>query len=213
MRPLGAGFACFRDGDAREANCHSSWHDEDHCARLQEHVPLKELQIMAPATASTARQFRTSIDIAPEKRAGLVKHLNQSLATTSDLASQTKQAHWNVKGNDFFQLHELFDAIYAEVNGFVDDVAERIAALGGYAYGTVRMAAERSALPEYPVDAVDGSDHVAALVERYARYAAHVRASIDETDRLGDKTTADLYTEISRTIDKRLWFLEAHLQS
>ena len=75
------------------------------------------------------------------------------------------------------------------------------------------MAAEHSEIPEYPTDAIEGKAHVAALVERFSRYAAQVRAAIHETDDLGDPSTADLYTEVSRTVDKRLWFLEAHLQS
>ena len=142
----------------------------------------------------------------------MVALLNQTLAATSDLQSQTKQAHWNVKGPHFYPLHLLFDEIAGELTEFVDEVAERVTALGGYATGTVRMAAEASPLPEYPTSAVDGMDHVKALVDRFAGYGAHVRQGIDKTDELGDKDTADLYTEISRLVDKRLWFLEAHLQ-
>jgi len=74
-----------------------------------------------------------------------------------------------------------------------------------------RMAAAASFLPEYPLDVVDGIAHVTALAERFAQYGEHVRSGIDQSDVAGDKDTADLYTEISRTIDKRLWFLEAHL--
>jgi starvation-inducible DNA-binding protein len=90
-------------------------------------------------------------------------------------------------------------------------VAERITALGGTALGTARIAAATSILPEYPLDIVDGVEHLQALAERYALYAAHLRQGIEQTDTLGDADTADLYTEISRDIDKRLWFLEAHL--
>jgi starvation-inducible DNA-binding protein len=130
-----------------------------------------------------------------------------------DLLSQTKQAHWNVKGKDFYQLHLLFDEIADELEDFVDKLAERVTSLGGYAMGTVRMAAEHSRLPEYPIDAIDGKAHVAALVERFGRSAGNIRSAIGEADEMGDPSTADLYTEISRVIDKRLWFLEAHLQS
>jgi len=168
---------------------------------------------MATEQKTRTHEFRTHIEIPVEQREALITRLNESLATTFDLASQVKQAHWNVKGKDFYQLHLLFDEIAGEIFEFVDDLAERVTALGGYATGTARMSAEHSALAEYPIDAIDGKKHVAALVERFGQYAAHVRAAIDESDELGDKTTADLYTEISRTIDKRLWFLEAHLQA
>ena len=166
-------------------------------------------------TATTSRPnagfYPTRIDLAMEVRSQVVALLNKTLAATLDLKTQTKQAHWNVKGLDFFQLHELFDEMAGELEEYVDMVAERVTALGGTAMGTARIAVAESILPEYPLDAVDGVEHITALAERYAAYAAHVRKAIDTTDATGDADTADLYTEISRTIDKRLWFLEAHL--
>lgn len=162
-------------------------------------------------TKYTRRFYPTRIDLSADIRTQVVDLLNETLAATLDLKTQVKQAHWNVKGMDFYQLHELFDEIATEMEEFVDLVAERATALGGTAMGTARLAAERSILPEYPYDIVDGEEHVKALAERFASYAAHVRSAIDRTDELEDKDTADMYTEISRTIDKRLWFLEAHL--
>ena len=167
---------------------------------------------MATHQAARTRHFPTHIDIPADRRERLVEMLNQHLADSLDLFTQTKQAHWNVKGKDFYQLHLLFDETAGEVGEFVDLIAERATSLGGYAMGTARMAAEHSALPEYPVDAVEGMDHVAALVERFAAYAASIRRGVEEADGLGDPTTADLYTQISRAVDKRLWFLEAHIQ-
>jgi starvation-inducible DNA-binding protein len=158
------------------------------------------------------RTFTTSIDIDAKARAELVALLNVHLACHFDLLSQTKQAHWNVKGREFIALHKLFDEFAEGLEGYVDMLAERVTALGGYATGTVRMAAAASLLAEYPTSATDGMDHVRALSERYATQARLVRAAIDETDGLGDKDTADLFTEISRDLDKWLWFLEAHLQ-
>lgn len=158
------------------------------------------------------RRFATRVDLPPEVREAVIAGLNQRLADTFDLYSQLKQAHWNVKGEEFFQLHQLFDLIAGEVLEFVDSIAERVTALGGYATGTVRMAAETSALPEYPVDALGSRDHIVAVADRLGQYANTIRAAIDEADEHGDKSTADLYTEISRTIDKRLWFVEAHGQ-
>jgi len=169
--------------------------------------------MVATPTKSTARFYPTRIDMGADLRKQVVTLLNQTLSASLDLKTQTKQAHWNVKGKDFFQLHELFDEMAGEIEEYVDMVAERVTALGGTALGTARVAANHSILPEYPLDAVDGEEHVAALADRYAAYGKHVREAIDQTDELGDADTADLYTEISRTIDKRLWFLEAHLIS
>jgi starvation-inducible DNA-binding protein len=155
--------------------------------------------------------YPTRIDLPEEARKQIVGILNLSLATTLDLKTQVKQAHWNVKGLDFYQLHELFDEMATELEGYVDMLAERATALGGLALGTARIAAAQSILPEYPLEVTSGKDHVVALAERFATYARAVRENIDQTTELGDADTADLYTEISRTVDKRLWFLDAHL--
>ena len=163
------------------------------------------------STVSKQKLYGTRIDLAEDVRVKVIAILNQTLAATLDLKTQTKQAHWNVKGMDFSQLHELFDEMATELEEYVDMVAERVTALGGTALGTARIAAAESILPEYDLDAVSGAEHVTVLADRYGAYAKHVREAIDQTDDLGDADTADLYTEISRTIDKRLWFLEAHL--
>src|SRR5262245_50512304 len=134
---------------------------------------------MAKAMARERTMFATRIDLPADKRAQLIELLNQQLADTFDLYSQTKQAHWNVKGSDFYQLHELFDDLAEPLPKFADEIAERATALGGVALGTTRMAAANSRLDEYPAVVVDGLQHVKALAERYARYAATTRAAID----------------------------------
>lgn len=167
---------------------------------------------MAKTLSKSKRSFETRIDLPQDARNELVAMLNQQMADNADLYSQVKQAHWNVKGENFMQLHELFDQLAESVQGFTDELAERTTALGGYAEGTVRMAAEASTLPEYPVDAVDGKAHLEAVRERWAAYAASTRAAIDRSEELGDLGTSDLFTEIIREVDKGLYFIEAHLQ-
>jgi starvation-inducible DNA-binding protein len=168
---------------------------------------------MATATKPrTDRTFKTSVDIPAETRRKVNEILNQNLANSFDLMSQTKQAHWNVKGNDFWQLHKLFDELAAETAEWVDMIAERVTALGGYATGTARMAAETSELPEFPTDITGGMEYVAAVVERLAQFANGAREAIDETEKMGDANTSDLFTEIGRCADKYLYFLEAHIQ-
>lgn len=168
---------------------------------------------LAKETRKTTTLHPTRIDIPEAKRLKLVELLNKSLASTLDLKTHVKQAHWNVKGKDFFQLHNLFDEIAAEVEEFVDTIAERATTLGGTAMGTARLAASNSILPEYPHDISTGLDHIEALADRFGAYATHVRAAIETCDELGDADSADLYTQISRQIDMRLWFLEAHIQA
>jgi len=156
---------------------------------------------------------KTKIDIAQNKREKIIGILNQSLADAADLKSQAKQAHWNVKGPNFIALHELFDRVSTEVEAHIDEIAERVTTLGGVALGTVRLAAENSSLAEYPHEISDGTAHVDALSSALADFGKKVRKDIDKTDELGDKDTADIYTGISRNIDKLLWFVEAHNQA
>ena len=161
----------------------------------------------------TARMFTTRIDIPEEAREQLVELLNARLADTFDLYSQVKQAHWNVKGPDFIALHKLFDDINEEVEEYVDLTAERVVQLGGIAEGTARLAVKSSKLPEYPLNIAEGHQHVDALSTALATYGKLARAANDEAGKLGDADTADIFTEISRGVDKWLWFVEAHLQS
>lgn len=155
----------------------------------------------------------TKIDIAKDKREKAVEILNQRLSDAADLRSQSKQAHWNVKGMNFIALHELFDRVATDLEPHIDDIAERITTLGGTALGTVRVAAQNSTLAEYPLEIADGAAHVDALSTALADFGKKVRADIDATDELGDANTADLLTGISRSVDKLLWFVEAHLQA
>jgi len=154
----------------------------------------------------------TQIDLPLTERERLVTLLNQTLAASFDLMSQTKQAHWNVKGPHFLQLHELFDTLAEELEAETDMIAERITTLGGTAMGTVRMAASNSILPEYSAEITQGDAHLQALIERTAQYGRTVREAIQQTADWGDLGTSDMYTELSRAVDKRLWFLESHVQ-
>jgi len=147
-----------------------------------------------------------------DAREKLVKLLNARLADASDLKSQVKQAHWNVKGPQFFQLHELFDDVAGRVEAQIDEIAERAVQLGGTALGTLRMAAAASTLPEYPAGFTESLAHAAAVADRLAAYGAAIRAAIDEAAALGDADTADMFTGFSREADKDLWFVESHLQ-
>jgi starvation-inducible DNA-binding protein len=158
-------------------------------------------------------EFTSRNDLSQRIRTTLAELLNQHLADCVDLYSQTKQAHWNVKGMQFFQLHELFDSLAANLLTHVDSIAERATALGGYAEGTARMAAQHSTLPEFPEHIVASKQMLEVLAERYAQFAATTRSAIERALEYGDQDSADLMIAVSRDIDKDLWFLEAHLQA
>jgi starvation-inducible DNA-binding protein len=154
---------------------------------------------------------QTRIDLRVEARAKLVQLLNARLADAVDYRLQLKQAHWNVKGREFIALHEMFDEMASQVDAWADMIAERGVTLGGLARGTLQAAMAGTTLPAYPVEATAAVDHLRALADRLSKLSADVRASIDESERLGDRDTADLFTEVSRGLDKQMWYLEAHL--
>jgi starvation-inducible DNA-binding protein len=157
------------------------------------------------------RLFPTKNDLPEATRSRVADLLNQRLADCIDLQTQCKQAHWNVKGESFISLHKLFDDINEDVEGYVDLLAERVVQLGGVAQGTARSVAARSTLPDYP-SATSGAEHVDALSSALATFGAGTRRAIRQVDELKDDDTADILTEISRAVDKWLWFVEAHLQ-
>ena len=156
--------------------------------------------------------YKTKIDMSEKLRRNINAILNDRLADAIDLQSQVKQAHWNVKGPNFIALHELFDKISDVILGHIDEIAERVTTLGGTAEGTVAVAAKRSKLKNYPLSITAGKDHLFYLSTQLAVYGKALRAAIDDTGNLGDADTADLFTGMSRELDKYLWFLEAHLQ-
>ena len=165
--------------------------------------PIAEVPVM----------YETENDLAKGHRVELNKLMNQRLADAVDLQLQMKQAHWNVKGPSFIGLHELFDKVDEAVESYVDMIAERIVQLGGIAEGTVRVAATRSRLDEYPLSIADGLAHVEAVARALSTFGREARNTINEADELDDADTADIFTEISRGIDKWLWFVEAHSQA
>lgn len=157
--------------------------------------------------------YETANDLPEGVHAQVIDLLNQRLADAIDLGTQTKQAHWNVKGPHFIALHHLFDEVHGAVEDYVDLLAERVVHLGGIAAGTARIVAQHSLLPEYPHAIASGAEHINALARALAEFGGHVRRAISETADCGDQDSADICTEISRGVDKWLWFVEAHVQS
>jgi starvation-inducible DNA-binding protein len=146
-------------------------------------------------------------------RRTMVDLLNQNLADAIDLGLQAKQAHWNVKGPNFIALHELFDKAAEELEEVVDDLAERAVALGGVALGTVQVVTQYSRLAPYPLDIAPGRMHVEAMANALAKFGTSARAAIEAAGTAGDADTSDLFTGVSRAVDKLLWLVEAHIQS
>ena len=168
---------------------------------------------MAKAATATLRTYPTSVGVPGNNRQALIALLNARLADSTDLRSQVKWAHWNLKGMHFIQLHELFDSVASHLEEQTDTIAERISTLGGVANGTVREAAAKSGLKEADLTASDGASMLKFLVHNVAHHANAMREAVQESNDLDDAITADLFTQLTRELDKDLWFLEAHVTS
>ena len=166
----------------------------------------------APAAPDT-KLFTTKNDLPENTRVEVIGLLNQRLAEAIDLQTQSKQAHWNVKGASFIGLHKLFDDINEDVENYVDLIAERVVQLGGVAEGTIGAVESRSKLPDYPIGITTGAEHVAALSDALGAFGRAARITIEEMNELEDSGSADMLTDISRGVDKWLWFVEAHQQA
>src|SRR6185295_17135145 len=124
----------------------------NHCSlRGPEDRKQTHMKTTTAKLGPTPKMYQTQNDIAEKRRVELNALMNQRLADAVDLQLQLKQAHWNVKGPHFIGLHELFDKVNEAVASYVDLIAERVVQLGGIAEGTVRAAAQRSRLAEYPL--------------------------------------------------------------
>lgn len=154
----------------------------------------------------------TKNDLSADSRLKAITLLQARLADCADLQTQAKQAHWNVKGANFIALHKLFDDVYRDVGDYVDEIAERGVALGGTMYGTARSIAKQTSLAEYPLEIKGWREHVTALAAALSTFGKLARSAIEESTQFGDADTADLFTGVSRGIDKWLWMVEAHQQ-
>lgn len=157
--------------------------------------------------------YTSRIDLSDHVRKQASALLQARLSDALDLEAQAKQAHWNVKGPHFLQLHQLFDSVHDEIEQFVDLLAERITTLGHVADGRVTTTASATTLYGYPIEATGGEAHLKALAGSLGAFGKAVREAIDQAEAIGDADTADLFTQVSRETDKQLWFLEAHLQA
>lgn len=155
--------------------------------------------------------FPTRVALEETTRRELNGRLNILLATTTDLYTQIKQAHWNIKGPHFFARHQLFDEVAAHARIWADTIAERVSTLGGYACGTVKDASEQSLLESYDVAAVQGIAHVRVVVERLAHFCKLTREMAAMSERMKEPVTQDLCIEILRQAEQDMWFLESHL--
>jgi starvation-inducible DNA-binding protein len=147
----------------------------------------------------------------PELRSQMVHLLNVALADTLHLRLQLKQAHWNIKGAAFMAVHELLDTIASSVDDASDEIAERAVMLGGTADGTLAGIQQHSTIPSYNPNLTALTDHLVAIPQGLAALSTMYYKAIEVSGTAGDPVTSDLFTGLAASIDKHLWFIEAHL--
>jgi starvation-inducible DNA-binding protein len=157
--------------------------------------------------------YATGIDLSEMKRVQLIELCNACLADAVDLEMQCKHAHWNVKGPNFSALHQLFDLVNENVEDYIDLIAERAVQLGGIANSTTHVVTTWAHMPENDAQSASERDYVQSLSAALASFGKIAREAIGKSNELGDAVSADIFTEISRGVDKWLWMVEAHLQS
>ncbi|KQI70149.1 DNA-binding protein [Loktanella sp. 3ANDIMAR09] len=145
-----------------------------------------------------------------QTREKVINILNDNLVEMQALNMAVKQAHWNLKGPGFIGVHELLDDVAARLRDGIDTIAERTVILGGYARGTLEVAADKAKMTAYPVELTDLKDHVAELKSRFLSVGEQIRAAASAAEEAGDGDTEDLFVEISRTLDKDAWFIGAN---
>lgn len=166
-----------------------------------------------PKTHMNSSMYQNRVALPNDVKKKVVEKMQASLASATDMYSQSKFAHWNVKGDNFYQLHLVFDHVAKVIGKQADPIAERITQLGGIANGTIRQAAAGSIIPEYAVDTVAGMDHVRVLADSLGKYCACLRSVSDEIDEIGDEPTSDFYNQLIVDAEEQLYFLESHIEA
>jgi len=157
--------------------------------------------------------YTTKNDLPEQVRVQAVELLNARLADVTDLQTQLKQGALERERSRLHCAHELFDNIHEDVEKYTDLIAERAVQLDRVAVGTVRAVARTSLLKEYPANFASGREHVAAVASALSAFGKLARQAIEQSADLRDADSSDLFTEVSRGVDKWLWFVEAHLQA
>lgn len=152
-----------------------------------------------------------NIGINEEKRNEIAKGLSRLLADTYTLYLKTHNYHWNVTGPMFQTLHTMFETQYNELALAVDDIAERIRALGVKAPGTYKEFAELSSVKETVGD-IKAHDMIKELVQGHETVARTARGIFPIVDEASDEPTADLLTQRMQASEKTAWMLRSLLE-
>lgn len=154
-----------------------------------------------------------NLGLKEETRQQVVTLLNKRLSDTFVLYTKTLNYHWNVTGPEFIQIHELLEEQYTELAESIDEIAERIRKIGGFAFGTLDEFKQNSAIEEQPGRIPEWTEMIQRLVDDHESVIRQLREDADTTDEWGDMITNDFVIALAQAHETMAWKLRAHLEN
>ena len=156
--------------------------------------------------------MKTQIGIRPEDLVQVADVLNKLLSDEHVLYIKTRNAHWNVVGPDFAAQHKFFESQYSELEEIIDQVAERIRAIGHYTVGSMEDFLKLTQLNEKSVESNDSLSFIKDLLNDHESVIIELRENIHRfANDYHDMGTSDFITGLMETHEKMAWMLRAHL--
>ncbi|PZX19087.1 starvation-inducible DNA-binding protein [Palleronia aestuarii] len=177
------------------------------------------LAAATPLAAQDATTTSTSVTEGPtpplpsteEARGPAIEALQATLYDLTALQHDAHQEHWNVVGSDYYQLHEFYEELYSAIFPVIDEVAERLRALGAPADGRPSAVAENASATEPDPAERDADTTLDALAGNWSQVSDALYDRIDATE--DDLVTQDLLISVTDLIDHQMWQIRAHLQT
>ncbi|MFA6457615.1 MAG: DNA starvation/stationary phase protection protein [Bacteroidota bacterium] len=156
--------------------------------------------------------MKPNIDITEAHQKEIAQLLNTLLADEYVLYTKTRNAHWNVQGPNFIELHKFFETQYDALDIIIDDAAERVRALGHFALGTLKDFITITRLSEHNHDFSNDKHIIQTLLEDHETVIRFLRKDISFiSEQNKDLGTADFLTGLMEQHEKMSWMLRAHL--
>lgn len=155
--------------------------------------------------------MKTNIGLPDKTRAQIAIILAKLLADEYLLSVKTRNAHWNVEGPDFHAMHAFFEQQYEQLEESIDDIAERIRAIGHGAPGSLSLMLKHTRLKELDKHLVTSAEFIAVLLADHEQIIRQLRQDAPKCAELGDDGTNDFLVGLMADHEKMAWMLRAAL--
>ncbi len=154
-----------------------------------------------------------NIGLDDNQRQQVITILNKRLSDAFLLYTKTRNYHWNVTGIQFIELHKFFEEQYDTLAEAIDEIAERVRKVGGFAFGTLDEFKQNSVIEEQPGRIPSAEEMIRNLLQDHETIIRQLREDADTTEELGDMLTNDFLIGLSHDHEKMAWMLRAHLEN